>query len=79
MTNTTKVRVAYRPAKIPALYQVWIDLNFGEGDPDWWWNSAPKALSGAVAESIECRQAGWVTQVLPEGTNPRPDGRWDNP
>jgi hypothetical protein len=21
----------------------------------------------------------WVSQVLPEGTNPRKDGRWDNP
>lgn len=61
------------------LFQVWIDLNAGEGEPDWWWNTPPKPLPDAVAESIECRRGGWVTQVLPEGTNPRKDGRWDNP
>ena len=61
------------------LFQVWIDLCFGEGEPDWWWNSPPQPLPDAVAESIECRAAGWVSQVLPEGTNPRKDGRWDNP
>lgn len=63
----------------PLLYQVWIDLRFGEDDPDWWWNSEPQPLSGALRESEETRAEGWHCQVRPEGDNPRPDGRWDNP
>lgn len=63
----------------PGLFQVWIDLNFGEGDPDWWWNSEPQQLQGALDEAADCRAHGWVAQVRPEGSNPRPDGRWDNP
>lgn len=71
--------VIHQRAERQALYQVWIDLDFGEGDPDWWWNTAPKPLPAAVEESLECKRGGWVAIVLPDGVNPRPDGRWDNP
>jgi hypothetical protein len=63
----------------PALFQVWIDLEFGEGFADWWWNSPPKPLRDALEESAAARAGGWVCKVLPEGQNPRADGRWDNP
>ena len=75
-----------RPATTPAeqvpsdwLFQVWIDLNEGEPPSDWWWNSEPQPLRDALEEAAETRAAGWVVAVLPEGQNPRPDGRWDNP
>lgn len=61
------------------LFQVWIDLNFGEGNPDWWWNSPPQELKKALMESAACRSGGWVSVVIQEGENPRDDGRWDNP
>lgn len=61
------------------LYQVWIDLTFGQETPDWWWNSPPQPLAGALRESSHARAIGWICQVLPLGMNPRPDGRWDNP
>lgn len=63
----------------PFLFQVWIDLNLGQPPSDWWWNSEPQPLRDALAECAETRAAGWVCQVLAEGQNPRPDGRWDNP
>lgn len=65
--------------KVPALFQVWIDLSFGTEAPDWWWNSPPKPLSGALDECAKLRTGGWIAKVMPEGVNPRPDGRWDNP
>jgi len=63
------------------LFQVWIDLNYGGefGPPDWWWNSEPQPLRDALEEAAETRADGWVVAVYPEGQNPRPDGRWDNP
>jgi hypothetical protein len=61
------------------LYQVWIDLTFGQETPDWWWNSPPQPLAGALRESSHARALGWICRVLPLGMNPRPDGRWDNP
>jgi hypothetical protein len=61
------------------LFQVWIDLNEGETPSDWWWNSEPQPLRDALQEAAEVRAAGWVVAVYPEGQNPRPDGRWDNP
>lgn len=64
---------------IGGLFQVWIDLNSGEESPDWWWNSPPQSLQGALREAAEARAGGWVCRVMPEGQNPRPDGRWDNP
>ena len=63
----------------PGLFQVWIDLGAGECEPDWWWNSEPKPLPHALDECAKCRDGGWVAKVMPEGMNPRADGRWDNP
>lgn len=63
----------------PGLFQVWIDLQFGDPPADWWWNSEPQSLKEALQEAAEERQRGWVCMELPEGQNPRPDGRWDNP
>lgn len=63
----------------PGLFQVWIDLNFGELPSDWWWNSPLQALPSALDEAAECRRSGWVAVVMPQGVNPRDDGRWDNP
>ena len=62
-----------------SLFRVWIDLNFGCGDPDWWWNSEPQKLFPALEETKKLRSKGWVCAVLIEGQNPRSDGRWDNP
>jgi len=68
-----------RPAR-PALFQVWIDLNAGTTpEPDWAWNSPPKPLRDALEEAAEARLTDWICIVLPEGQNPRPDGRWDYP
>lgn len=61
------------------LFQVWIDLNEGELPSDWWWNTEPQPLRDALEEAAETRAGGWVVAVYPEGQNPRPDGRWDNP
>lgn len=61
------------------LFQVWIDLRFGSLPSQWWWNSPPQALRTALVEAHEARASGWVCKLMPEGQNPRPDGRWDNP
>lgn len=61
------------------LFQVWIDTKCGLFEPDWWWNSEPQPLQGALDEAAECRAGGFPAQVMPEGMNPRSDGRWDNP
>ncbi|ODM71704.1 hypothetical protein [Bradyrhizobium elkanii] len=59
------------------LYVVWIETNLGEEpDTDWWWNSEPQPLGDALYESAECKRAGFPSVVLPEGTSPRPDGRF---
>lgn len=63
----------------PGLFQVWIELGEPGVYSDWWWNSPPQPLASALDEAAETRAAGWVVAVLPEGQNPRPDGRWDNP
>jgi hypothetical protein len=65
--------------KAPGLFQVWIDLNFGKPPADWWWNSPPQPLGDALDEAADARRSGWVCIIEPEGKNPRPDGRWDNP
>ncbi|MFN8892431.1 MAG: hypothetical protein ACK5Y8_01530 [Betaproteobacteria bacterium] len=60
------------------LFQVWIDSNCGIiSPPDWDWNSPPQALPEALVEAADCRRAGFPAKVMPEGMNPRPDGRWD--
>jgi hypothetical protein len=64
---------------IDGLFQVWIDLGMGDGPSDWWWNSPPQPLGNALDEAAHVRSGGWVCKVMPEGQNPRPDGRWDNP
>ena len=61
------------------MFQVWIDLGCGIEPSDWWWNSPPQPLREALAEANETRASGWICKVMPEGQNPRPDGRWDNP
>lgn len=63
----------------PDLFQVWIDLNFGEGPEDWWWNTPPKPLSDALVEAAKLRAQDWIVTVTPDGESPRADGRWDNP
>lgn len=59
------------------LFQVWVDRNCGFSEQDWSWNSAPKKLGAALDEAADCRARGFPTKILPEGMNPRPDGRWD--
>lgn len=80
MSSVVIERGEQKPAEAikPGLFQVWIDLG-DEGCSDWWWNSEPQPLAGALDECAECRAGGWVAVVTPEGENPRPDGRWDNP
>lgn len=73
------VRLEQDEAVRPGLFQVWIDLNFGESPADWWWNSEPQLLASALDEAAECRRMEYVAAVMPEGINPRADGRWDNP
>jgi hypothetical protein len=72
--------VHHERADKPALFQVWIDLGCGIAEPDWWWNSPPKPLPDALEEAAKCRSTTSIpAKVFPEGVNPRPDGRWDNP
>lgn len=64
----------------PLLFQVWFDVGCGGSQQeDFWWNSPPKLLQGALDEAAQLRASGWIAMVLPEGQNPRCDGRWDNP
>lgn len=79
MTEVLDMPVEEEIETPPALYQVWIDANCGTQAPDWWWNSAPKPLKPATEEWLECLGGGWIAKLLPEGQNPRADGRWDNP
>lgn len=59
--------------EIPALFVVWIDLNFGGefGPPEWIENSEPQPLADALAEAREARLAyltggsPWVCKVEP--------------
>lgn len=61
-------------ASRPALFSVWIDLNFGGefGPPEWERNSIPKPLADALAEADEARNvwrrgwSRWVCKVEPE-------------
>jgi hypothetical protein len=62
------------------LYQVWFDVNCGqEATADWWWDTEPEPCSAAYIHAADLKSSGWICVVLPEGKNPRPDGRWDNP
>lgn len=62
------------------LFVVWFDLNCGYEPHDWWWEiPGPQTLAAALDLAAELRANRWVCMVLPEGENPRPDGRWDNP
>lgn len=76
----TSTRAALRQSDKPALFQVWIDVNCDVTPaPDWWWDSPPKPLAEALQDAHDARSSAWTCVVLPEGQNPRPDGRWDNP
>lgn len=61
------------------LFQVWIDTHCGLGEPHWWWDDDPGPLREALEDAAACRRWGFPTLVMPEGMNPRKDGRWDNP
>ena len=62
------------------LFVVWFDLSCGRQPHDWWWEiPGPQPLSAALDLAAQMRADRWVCMVLPEGRNPRPDGRWDNP
>jgi hypothetical protein len=62
------------------LFVVWFDLLFGEAPHDWWWEEpGPQPLASALDQAARMRLEGWPSIVCPEGVNPRPDGRWDNP
>lgn len=82
MTTVVERQVSAYPMEAdtePKLFQVWIDLAFGLPPTDWWWNSPPQPLKDALQEAADARAGGWICRVMPEGCNPRPDGRWDNP
>lgn len=62
------------------LFVVWFDINGGEPPADWWWEKpGPQPFSAALDLAAKLRADGWVCKVMPEGQNPRADGRWDNP
>ena len=49
-------------------------IDIVQRDPAWFdWSSA------ALEDAAVCRARGTPTLVMPEGMNPRKDGRWDNP
>lgn len=66
------------PVDQGGMYRVWFDLEHGEGKPDWWCED-PETISEALSSIIDAAKKGWVCMILPDGVNPRPDGRWDNP
>ena len=76
-----------RPIEVPddlaptdSLFWVWFDTNCGIGAPDWWWEiPGAQPLPAALDLAAELRAGGWIVRVMPDGANPRPDGRWDNP
>lgn len=72
--------VADKQAPTDGLFVVWFDLNFGTLPSDWWWEiPGPQTLPAALDLAAELRSDGWACRVIPDGQNPRPDGRWDNP
>ena len=80
MTATDELTEKQTTDKQPPLFQVWIDVNCGlSEEPDWWTNDEPKQLEPATKEWLKCLSTGWKAKLLPEGQNPRADGRWDNP
>lgn len=65
---------------VDGLFVVWFDTNCGYDSPDWWWEEpGPQPLAAALDLAAKMRADGWICKVMPEGMNPRPDGRWDNP
>lgn len=79
-TVTLSSDCALQEPVTPMLFQVWIDEDCGRmPEPCWWWNSPPQPLRHALQEAADARAEGWIVCVLPEGQNPRPDGRWDDP
>lgn len=75
-----KPQAADEQVPVDGLFVVWFDLHFGYPPGDWWWEEPGRQpLKDALEMAAEMRRDGWVCQVVPEGQNPRPDGRWDNP
>lgn len=67
-------------ARLDNQFWVWFDTNCGVGSPEWWWEEPGRQpLSAALDLAAKMRADGWIVQVMPDGMNPRPDGRWDNP
>jgi hypothetical protein len=72
--------IAEERAPTDGLFVVWFDLHCGRPPADWWWEvPGPQPLPAALDAAAEMRADGWICKVVPEGQNPRPDGRWDNP
>ena len=68
--------------QVPAdgLFVVWFDLNCGIPPAYWWWEiPGPQPLGPALDLAAQLRADGWLCKVMPDGQNPRADGRWDNP
>lgn len=67
----------------PMLFRVWIDTACGYAAPDWELDiDDPEPLGQALDHAAQLRASNWLVLVLPEHSDPRPDGRrdrWDNP
>ena len=77
-----RVQLGEVEADLPTdgLFMVWFDLNFGDEPADWWWElPGLQPLPAALDLAAQLRANDFVCKVMPEGKNPRTDGRWDNP
>ncbi|MBK3865428.1 hypothetical protein G3A40_37425 [Paraburkholderia aspalathi] len=62
-----------------SLFVVWFDQNCGLPPADWWCELPALPLPAALDLAAFMRKTDWICKVIPDGQNPRPDGRWDNP
>jgi hypothetical protein len=85
MSASTKIdnpALAARDEQVPGsgLFVVWFDVNCGVSPASWWWEKpGAQALAPALDLAAAMRAAGWLCKLMPDGQNPRADGRWDNP